>query len=474
MGFPLLGVEAAGEHALSETSKLKALGANLIYLDIQTYGSIPKGPDGGHLDQKATSPWSKTMRQGYAAQKGWFEEMRNTLVGPLLGEGSISTVNSNMEYLYSGYVDSVQRVINTAGGAKASELPAGSPFAPTNWPIIPEYEWRVAARRQVNHGNGFHDRFFGPSDGPSIVLGSGKPIYPLTQDGMDLYQAFLVSYGHAGFILTNGTDTPIDMLSYAQAAQTYFMSNALQGLYFSSPIATIRYGSQGEWKSFEQVIAATESLDSFRHIPLRLDFENGLRITVNHGSAPITLVDAGQTFTLPAKTGWYASMGNGWFRAFSAIPPTTSGKRIDYCKATGQYEYFNGRGAVSGYGGITTTNKRSKWTLTPTNVTVTEDSAGKLSSVAGAPPNLASLALVPAADLHLQPGERAGLQAIGSFSNGGVLDFSTLLDWYSTKPGIASVNQAGVVTAKASGAAKIYAIGAGGAFVSTPVKVIVP
>jgi hypothetical protein len=472
-GFPLLGVEAAGKHAQTETGKLKALGANLVYLDIQTYGSIPKGPDGGHLDQKATSPWSKTMRQGYAAQKGWFNQMRGTLVGPLLGEGSIGTPNANMEYLYNGYVDSVQRTINTGGGDKAADLPAGSPFAPTNWPIIPEYEWRVAAKRQVNHGNGFYDRFFGPSDGLSIVQSDGNPSYPLSQNALDLYQAFLISYGHAGFLITNGTDTPQDYLSYAQAAQIYFMSNALQALYFASPIAGIHYANQGEWKTFEQIISATESLDSFRHVPVRLDFENGLRITVNNGAGPLTMVDGGLTYTLPADTGWYASMGNGWFRAFSAIPPGTNGKRIDYVKATGQYEYFNGRGQVSGYGGITTSTKRSKWTITPMNSTVTEDSAGKLGVSTGTPPDLLNVALLPADDLHLHPGDQAGLKSVANFKNGGLFDFTTLLTWYSTKPGVAKVNQAGVVTAVSSGKAKIIAVGIGGALVSTPVTVFV-
>ena len=472
MGFPLLSVEAAGLHAKSETAKLKTLGANLVYLDIQTYGSIAKGPDGGHLDQKATSPWSKTSRQGYTAQKGWFEDMRNTLVGPLLGEGSIGQANANMEFLYHGYVDSVQRVINTGNG-KACDLPAGSPSAPTNWPIIPEYEWRVAAKRSVNHGNGFHDRFFGPSDGPTIVKGDGKPIFPLTQDALDLYQAFLISYGHAGYIITNGTDTALDTMSYAQAAQTYFLSNALQNLYFTSPITTIRYAQQGQWKTFEEIISVSETLDSFRHVPVRLDFANGLRITVNHGSGPITLLDGTQTFTLPAKTGWFASMGSS-FRAFSAIPPTTGGKRIDYCKAPGQYEYFNGRGQVSAYGSISTTAKRSKWTVTPTNITVTEDTAGKLHSVAGLPPLLLNVALTPGASLTLPIGDRVGLKATANFSNGGLFDFTTLLGWVSTKPGIVSVNAAGVVTAKAKGTAKIYAMGIGGAVISAPVTITVP
>jgi hypothetical protein len=466
LGHPLIGVEASGQHAQAEAVLLEAAGAGLAYLDIQTYGSISKGPDGGHLDQDASSAWAKTMREGYAEQKGWFEGLRDTFAGPLLGEGSIGTVNSNMEFLYYGYSDSVQRCINTSGGNTANNFPAGSPFAPTNWPIIPEYEWRVAARRQVNHGNGFYERFFGPSDGPGIVQPDGLPILPLTQEAMDLYQAFLVSYGHSGFLSTNGAKYPTSgYLTHPAVAQTYFMTNALQILYYGSEIAAIRYLVGGEFQTFEQVISASETLDTFRHVPLRLDFANGLKIIVNHADAPLAISEGGLDYVLPAKSGWYADMGDGWLVAFSAIPPGTGGQRIDYCRATGLYEYFNGRGQVAGYGGITTDAKFSKWTVTPTNLSVTEDAAGKLTSEYGLPPELAELLILPD-HVRLQPGEKAGLKAVAVCTNGGLLDLSTVLDWYSTDPGVASVNESGVVTGVSSGEAKIVVVGQGGGLVS--------
>ena len=480
LGFPLLGVEASGQHALSEAAKLKAIGVNAAYLDIQTYGSVSKSPDGGHIDQKSTSPWSKTMRQGQAAQAGWFESLRDTLSGPLIGEGSIGDVNTNMEFLYYGHVDSTQRAINTGVAADAWTLPAGSPYAPTNWPIIPEYEWRVAAKNQVNHGNGFYHRFFGPSDGPTVVMNDGQPILPLTQDAMDLYDAFLISYGHAGFLITSGVQytggpeiTDEGYLTHAAAAQTYFMTNALQSLYYASPIATIRYLYNGDWKSFEQVMAATESLDSFRHIPIMLFFQNGLRIYVNHGSVPLTIKDRSVNYTLPAKTGWYATMGNGWFVAFSAIPPGTGNNRIDYCKATGQYEYFNGRGQVSGYGSLSTPVKRSTWKVTPTNLSVTEDGSGILTSTLGTPPNLTAIKILPDS-FPLAAGERAGLKAIAIFDNGGVMDLTTVLHWYSSQPGVATVNEAGVVTAISSGDTKIVATDPTGSVLSVPITLSVP
>lgn len=473
LGYPLLGVEASGLHAQEETAALHALGASAVYLDIQTYGSVSKGPDGGHLDQTAGSPWAKTMRQGYAAQKAWFEGMRDQLEGPLLGEGSISTANANMEWLYNGYVDSVQRCVNTGAGGDASTKPAGSPDAPTNWPIIPEYEWRVAARRQVNHGNGFYERFFGPSDGPGIVKPDGLPIYPLTQEALDLYQAFLISYGHAGFITTNGAKFPTGgYLTHPAAAQVYFMTNALQLLYFAAPVTGIGYRHQGAWKSFEQVLFDTETLESFRGIPLRLDFANGLRIYVNHGAAPLVINEDGLNYTLPAETGWYAGMGNGWFRAFSAVPPGTGGQRIDYCKATGQYEYFNGRGGVAAFGGLSNPEKRSAWKVTPTNLSVTENASGGLTAVPGPPPGFLGIQVLQEAT-ELDPGERSGLKAVAYFDNGGVLDLTTLLDWGSTNPAVASVSSGAVVHALSSGNATLVGVAPGGGILSTPVSVTV-
>ncbi len=473
LGFPLLGIEAAAKYAESEIGELKQLGASAAYVDIQTYGNISKAPDGDHMDQQSGSPWAKTLKQGFAAQKSCFRNTRDLIEGPLLGEGSIGTVNSNQEYLWYGYVDSVQRVINTGAGTSASQLPAGSPSAPTNWPIIPEYEWRVAAQKQVNHGNGFHDRFFGPSDGPGIVnMSTGQPIFPLTQDAMDLYQAFNITYGHAGYVTTNGTQQATEgYITRPGSAQTYFMSNALQTYYFTSPVITIRYLHDGSFKSFESVISVSESTETFRHIPVAMAFANGLRIYVNHGPAPLNIHEGGITYTLPAKTGFWAGIP-GLLNCFSAIAPGTNGKRIDYCLATGQYEYFNGRGAVGGYGGIATAAKRSKWVVFPTSITVTEDAAGLLDHVQGVPPTLTSIQIDPKQPL-LAPGERIGLRAIALFSNGSALDVTTLLDWHSAKSGVVTVNASAVLDAVGIGSAKIYAILPDGSSVAQPIQVTV-
>jgi hypothetical protein len=75
--------------------------------------------------------------------------------------------------------------------------------------------------------------------------------------------------------------------------------------------------------------------------------------------------------------------------------------------------------------------------------------------------------------VELAAGARTGLKALGLFANGGVLDLTTLLSWYSQKPGVATVTSAGIVTAVGSGTTKIVAVGLGGLIVSAPITVTV-
>lgn len=474
--FPLLTPEGSRHFALKEANLLKGAGAGAVYVDIQTYGSISKGPEGDHIDEIYNSGFSQTMRGAFLVQKGWLDESREITAGPMLGEGSISDSNANMEFLYYGYVDSVQRCINTGIRMDASQLmPAEFDFAPTQWPIIPEYEWHVAAKKQVNHGNGFYDRFFSLVDGGCVVNDTGATTSvppnhahrPLTQDARDLYNAFAITYGHTGFIITNGDQMPpwsAGYLTYPAQVDTYFMTNALQTFFYLLPVTAVRYW-QGQWKAFESILfAANGSTNPFRHIPVAIAFQGGLTIYVNHGATPLTITDQGATYTLPPKTGWYASLP-GLLQCFSAIPGT-SGSRIDYCNAIGQYEYFNGRGQVSGYGSLSTPNRRIKYHIVPTNVTVEEGPAapqssctiptvqttGILNRTQGPQPALQQVVIVPG-NGTLSIGERTGLKAYAQFVNGGLMDVTTLLDWYSTKPQVAAVNAAGVVKGKAPGTA---------------------
>jgi hypothetical protein len=473
LGFPLLAVEAAGERAKAEALAMRTLGLNAGYLDIHTYGSISKGPDGDHIDQQATSPWAKTQRVGFAAQKHWFDSIRAMMQGPLMGEGSIATQNTNMEFLWYGYCDSVQRCVNSGAGKSSIELPANSPQAPTNWPIVPEYEWRVAARKQVNHGNGFYDRFFHVGDGPAIVEPSTKTVItPLGPEARDLYRAYELAYGHAGFITTNGTQsTTQGYLTHAAAADIYFMSNALQPFLFLVPVVGIHYRHGGTWKTFEQIVFQSESIEPFRKIPIAITFATGGRLYVNTGTTPLTVQQSGVEYVLPARTGWLADFP-GFVLAFSAIAPGTNGKRIDYCNATGQYEYFNGRGAVTGYGSLSTPFNRIRYRVATANLDVTEDANGILQITAGSLPTPNSIILLGGPGT-LASGEKRGLKAVSVYPNGAFRDITTLVTWSSSNNSVAAVNASGVVGGRNPGTCQITVSGPPTAVV-TPITITVP
>ncbi|MDF1838069.1 MAG: hypothetical protein P1V35_09390, partial [Planctomycetota bacterium] len=178
--LPMIGTAAQGVHSEREHQLVRTnYGVSCAYIDVMTYASPSKGGDGDHVDQSAGSPQGKSLKECIAEQKQWFDRARMITEGPLLGEGSVSTANSNMEWIWASYVDSVQRVINTGANKRAFQIPASDARAITRWPVIPEFELHAAKVMQANHGNGFYDRFFGPFDGPSFVKADGTPLNPI-------------------------------------------------------------------------------------------------------------------------------------------------------------------------------------------------------------------------------------------------------------------------------------------------------
>lgn len=460
---PLLSLDPFATVALDEYQKLKNIGLNSVYWDVESYGSIGPSPFGNPLTEEASSPAAKVHREGYAVKKKSFKAARDLLAGPMLGEGSFADPSTNMEFLWYGYADSVERAINTGSFLAAKEVPAGNILAPTNFPIIPEYEWRVAARVQVNHGNGFYDRFFGKSNGSSVVnMTTGETIMPLTQDARDLYNFFGLMYAHSGSVISNGNQQPQNpggesgFMGFNGTAEAYFMTNALQTMIFRVPVKDILYWYNGAFRTFEDVIFTTENTTTFQHIPLHITLENGLKLWFNNSSSSLDIVDGTQTITLPSKTGFYASLP-GVIQGGSFATSATSGKRIDYMWAAGQYEYFNGRGAVSAYGNINTgTAKLRKWAVYSANTVITENPVGVLSMETGAAPAVTAIEVTPPSGT-MKVGEELGLLATVKYNNGSFRDATTLVKWYSTKPSVATINNAGVITAHKMGAATFLA-----------------
>ncbi len=454
---PLLTQTAAGIHATRESGLFRnQYGGNMAYIDIQTYASPVGGADGDHIDQVFNSGWARTLGKGVRDQKHWMGQMQGIFEGPIVGEGSISGQGSNCEWLWAGYCDSVQRVINSGGGTHASDLPAGSPLAPTNWPVIPEYEWRVFSKLQANHGNGFAERFFGRSDGPTMVnMSTGQPIFPLTEPALDRYRLYEITYGKAAFFTTNG---PYDggnsnYLSSADMLKEHYLMNALQTAYLENPPRSITYLHNGQMRTFESILFETRTTDTFREARIKLSFANGLEIYVNHNDLPWSVTVAGTAFTIP-EDGFVARNPGTGLIAFSAIPSGVS-SRIDYCFAPNRYEFFDGRGAVNGYGNIDTGGIRKlKLQNFVHNTTVTESASGAIQVNQGTQPTCIGVAIFPAT-ATLARDERRGFQAIATYSNGAKRNVTTLVDWSSSTPTVARVDEGAAVLARGTGTTTI-------------------
>ena len=450
-----LAEPAVAIHAERESELMRSVyGHNLAYLDVQTYSSLTKGPV-DQIDQDASSTWAKTLGEGIASQKTWMRDLQETMEGPLLGEGSIATQNSNQEWLWAGYSDSVQRVINMAAGGEAWQLPPTSTLAPTVAPVIPEYELRVFAQTQANHGNGFYQRFFSAVDPPSMVQSDGSVILPLTEAAHDRYRLYELTYGHTAFLTSNGPFASNSYVTKAGMVKEHYMLNELQRHYLTSPVDTIEYWHAGALRDFEQVLFATETVDTFRDPRIRLRFEDGLEVYLNHGPSSWTVAFDGTTYTLP-EDGFVAGVPGSGLLAFSAAAPGTGGNRIDYCTAPERYTLFDGRGAVNSYGGLSSSNAHLTVVNHALNLTLTSDGAGNVQVQQGAPPALVGLELEPPA-LALSPADRTFVRVWARYANGAKRDVTKQVQWSSSNPSVFTINSGAALTTCGTGTATLTA-----------------
>lgn len=453
----LYGVAASAMHSQREHNLMQSdYGLSMGYVDVQTYSSPSGGADGQHLDLMATSPQPKTLKDGVREQKRWFDDARRVLGGPLLGEGSIGTKPSNLEWIWAGYVDSVQRVINTGAGMDAPMIPAGDPRAVTNWPVIPEYELRIPRAVAAHHGNGFYDRFFGPHDGAGFVVANGDPIFPLTEAALDRYRAYEITYGHTPYFMANGPGDGVgNLLLLPDMIKEHYLVNELSRRYYEQNLQEIRYQWTGQLRTFEEILAQTGTTDSFRDPRIQITYDS-LVVYVNHSATnwPVAHPTLG-TFSLP-QDGWLAWDTADAFLAFSATAPGLA-QRIDYCLAPGRWEMFDGRGSVLGYGGITTGAPGAPRRMQVRNfvhektihelIQVTMPNGALTPStliVNGTPPTVTSLT-IDGAPSSLRPGRWSGVRATVHYSNGARRDVTKLVTWSVSDPALATIESCGVI-----------------------------
>ena len=402
----------------------------------------------------------KTTAEVLVDKRRLLRQMQVLHDGPCLSEGSgaLHRFNRQYELLSAGFVDSSQATINTGAQVDNQDLAIGDPLTPVEWWVIPDYSLRVLNRTSVPHGNGFYDRFFVTS--PT----------PIAENLLDRYRLYEITYGHTSFFQTtaavNGAQ-PGELnnrLWYADMVKEYYMLQALQAEYFDSPVASVLYEYNSNMVDAGTVLASSTHpggpLEEFRHPRIRIEYEGGLVIHLNHGPADWTGIAAGGSlYTLP-EDGWVAHNSSTGLLAFSAIPtdPAVSpqGSRIDYALAPNRYEMLDGRGVVPTFGGFD--DPAQGLTLQVRNlvrnILVVEQPDRTLQATAGPAPALVSLRLE--GPTLMRGGHEGLLKAVATYDNGSSQRISHLLgSWVSSDLSVATVSRSGVINALAAGTTRI-------------------
>ena len=452
-GMPLLAEGAVLAHAERETQELaQGLGANLAFIDVSTYATPTRGADGDHIDQRGDSPWAKTLREAVEARRGWLARVGEIVKGPVLGEGSIATQNGNFEWLWSGAVDSVQRTINTGSGKPAYKLASGDPRAPTRWPVIPEFELRVMARLQSNHGNGFPERFFSVDDLelPNETTQIGPPM-PLPARLVDRYRAYELSFGHGAYLqLTGPYDGAGNTMTFVELIKEHYFVSALAEHALVSSIDTILYGIEGEFLTFEGHLRRGRKLEAFRDPLLVLTFRDGFELFVNHGRLPWSVMVRGVSVELP-EDGFAAHQTGTELLAFSGIIPTLGTARFDYAYVPGRWEILDGRGSISAFGAQDTTGfKGLALSNFARGIDLLQTAPSQIRVIREMPPTLTSLTISPAV-VTIPQGQRRSLRAQAHFANGAFRDVTTMMQWTSSNPALATVDSGACLSAHGPG-----------------------
>jgi hypothetical protein len=377
--------------------------------------------------------------------------------------------------LWAGFCDSVERVINIGTLENPATIPntrRGWARSVTGWPIVPDIDWRVYNPLQVNHGNGNYERFFSPTDGPQMLAPNGTVVYPLTEPALDRYRIYELTFGKAGFSQSTGIPNGIGNTEFhADLLKEYHMTNALQSRYTQAPPTVIEYSINGQMKSLQTVIDQYGGLDILRDARIHLAFANGLDMWLNHSTTSWNLTANGTAYTFPMD-GFVGVQPSTGLVTFSAIPPGTGGHRIDYCLDPLQYEFFDGRGAVSGFGGQSTPFSNVSFTSFSRGRNFRENASHVIVQNGSTnAPALQRVEVTPASST-MAAGTRKGLKAFAVYANGAHRDVTKLVTWSTQSPSIATVNNGAAVTAVASGTTTVTVSSFQGAPV-TPAALIV-
>lgn len=453
--------------------------ASLVFVDILG----PKHPD-GFIDHNYLKDNAKEMRQNARNHREMLMSRSENMAGPVLTEGSGYFPHFDGSIYNAGYADAIDGIVNTGGGVLRSESTSSTdPLTRYNWWVMPDYTLGEMSRLQAKNGLGFMVRFECHNNAhqrPTGALtprngGYYHPFNPATEELFDKYRAYEITNGTRGHFETFGiVDAPGNRDS--DRFKEYYMMQGLQEDYLRSKVDIVEYEKNGVMETASDILlnstktgySASASnfgiMDELTNPRIHIRYESGLEIYVNHSD--VDWVQHG--FKIP-EDGFLAFNAATGLLSFSAIPqgPGFTDDRIDYSRVDKRYEFFDGRGVVDSYLGMSNLGGVVDGNAVVHNlvhhIEVKEVSGGGLdvSSLPGTAPTLTKIELV--GPNLIEEGSRALLRVVGSYTDifGNVVakqDVSHLrVSFSSNKELKLPVDRAGVIEGLSTGSARIKA-----------------
>ena len=297
---PTTGIQSFGERpdamvrlASTQSPEIhRRYGTNASYLDVNS--AVPPWKN---VDHRAATKRSAEFGQYADNARALWQYLRDTHGGPVFGEGG-------EHWYWSGLLDGVEAQFGE--GWPANQGPEA--------PLAVDFDLLKMHPLETNHGMGYYERWWSPStsaDPPPMLR-------------MDQYRMQEIAFGHAPFVGSNvfwGT-LPLAWLEH-------HLVTPVSAEYAGVRPARISYQIDGEWRD------AGEAARRRTWNRIRVEYENGLVVTVNGTDTPMT---EGQV-TLPPY-GWLAKSNR-----VTAGTTVRSGAVTDFADS-GDRVFANARGAV--------------------------------------------------------------------------------------------------------------------------------
>ncbi len=230
-------------------------------------------------------------------------------------------------------------------------------FDGANRLLTPAYKLHELQRLSAFAGMGLGYRFFTFPRAGWLGYGSaryfGTPAHPYR--GIDAYNAMTVLWGNGAYYFCY----PLQAYNRDEPFTIAMTIGVLQRYYDLVPVRRILYRWHDRWQTLNDLMRdadihfepAQDNCPAFKVI--RVEYSNGLVVTVNRGQTPFVVRAGGTPLTLP-KNGWVGAMPNGSVLVYSAVGPLAT-RRIDFSfdKRRG-IRFINPRGqTVEGVTGAT-------------------------------------------------------------------------------------------------------------------------